>query len=474
MTPEGALTTLHSFGAQQGDGASPSGGLVQGTDGSFYGTTAAGGSIFRITPAGALTTLYTFCSQPNCTDGSYPFAGLVQGADGNFYGTTSSGGASNFGTVFVITPAGTLTTLHSFCANNYPCLDGSNPSAGLVEATDGNFYGTSLGGAYNNGNVFKITPEGSLTILYNFCAESNCEDGARPKAALVQGKDGNFYGTTDQGGAYNGGTVFKITPEGALTSLHSFCAEANCRDGQNPRGLIQGTDGNIYGTTVPIFFSLGTVFSLALVPAPIANVSAQSLTFGNWAQGSTSGSEGVTLTNTGTTPMTFSGVTFTGADAGDFAETNTCPTSLARGASCEIRVTFSPSFLGAETATLNINDNAPNTPQSVALSGAGSVPVILGPTSGNFGNVARGTLSRTANITLANPQSVALSISSITLSNPDFAETNTCGASLAPHSMCTISVILTPSIVGAETATLTVNDSATNTPQTVALTGAGH
>jgi len=172
--------------------------------------------------------------------------------------------------------------------------------------------------------------------------------------------------------------------------------------------------------------------------------------------------------------MTFLDLTFSGANAGDFAQSTTCPSTLARGASCAIRITFTPSLLGTETATLNINDDAPNSPQSVDLTGTGSAPVLLEPTSENFGDVAKGTPSGTATITLANVQSVALSISSTTLSNPDFTETNTCVPSLAPHSVCTISVIFTPSIAGAETATLTVNDSATNTPQTVALTGAGH
>jgi uncharacterized repeat protein (TIGR03803 family) len=259
ITPAGTLTTLYSFCAQTGcpDGSLPYAGLVQGTDGSFYGTTAYGGNggnskscgdygcgtIFRITPAGTLTTLYRFCAQTGCPDGSYP-NGLVQGADGNFYGTTYYGGTRNNGTVFKITPSGTLTTLHNLFRN------GKGPS-GLIQASDGNFYGMTSGSPtkYPNGSVFKITRRGKLTTLTNFtCTQTGCAYGSYP-SGLVQGTDGNFYGTTASGGAYYNGTVFKITPSGTLTTLYSFCAQTGCPDGNDPNGLLQAADGNFYGTT---------------------------------------------------------------------------------------------------------------------------------------------------------------------------------------------------------------------------------
>src|ERR1017187_2733555 len=140
------LTTIHRFCSQSGcpDGASPFAGLVQATNGDLYGTTRdAGanddGAIFKITQGGPLTTLYSFCSQTNCTDGAGPIAGLVQAANGDFFGTTSSGGANGYGTVFKITPGGTLTTLYSFCSQS-GCTDGSTPYAGLVQAANGNLY----------------------------------------------------------------------------------------------------------------------------------------------------------------------------------------------------------------------------------------------------------------------------------------------------------------------------------------------
>src|ERR1017187_9734505 len=262
--PAQTLTTLHAFAGYPTDGASPYAGLVQATDGNFYGTTYAGGTsgncqggcgtVFRITPAGTLTTLHSF----DWYDGASPTGALVQAPDGNFYGTTLGGGSNNgcslgsgsCGTVFKITPGGTLTTLYSFCAQ-HGCADGGNPYAGLVQASDGNFYGTTFGRGVNGyGTVFKITPAGALTPLYSFCSQMNCADGEYPQAGLVQATDGNFYGTTPEGGGgvyHQGGTVFKITSSGTLTTLYNFCSLPACADGADSlAALLQGTDGNFY------------------------------------------------------------------------------------------------------------------------------------------------------------------------------------------------------------------------------------
>jgi uncharacterized protein (TIGR03437 family) len=259
LLPAQNLTTLASFGTTYAGGG-PTSALVQGTDNSFYGTTPGGGpsengTVFKIAPDGTFTTLYGFCSQTNCPDGSQP-NGLIQASDGNLYGTTQAGGANNDqGTVFKITPGGTLTTLYSFCPQS-SCADGQNPLAGLIQGSDGNLYGTtSASGASTHfgGTVFKITPGGSLTTLYNFCSLASCADGSQPEAGLTQGSDGDFYGTTAHGGANsenNDGTVFKVTPGGMLTTLHSFCSQSDCADGLSPStGLIQASDGNFYGTS---------------------------------------------------------------------------------------------------------------------------------------------------------------------------------------------------------------------------------
>jgi uncharacterized repeat protein (TIGR03803 family) len=261
------VITLASFSGYDGDGAFPEGGLVQATNGDLYGTTLEGGAktgcgggcgtVFKITPSGTLTTLYSFCSQSGCPDGFYPGAGLVQATNGDLYGTTEYGGANGYGTVFRIAPSGTLTTLYSFCSQS-GCTDGSNPYAGLVQAANGDLYGTTEAGGANvvGGTVFKITPGGALTTLYSFCSQSGCTDGIGPVAALVQATNGDLYGTTAEGGAnpgpsgIGGGTVFKITPSGALTTLYSFCSQGGCTDGAFPEGgLVQATKGDLYGTT---------------------------------------------------------------------------------------------------------------------------------------------------------------------------------------------------------------------------------
>jgi uncharacterized repeat protein (TIGR03803 family) len=265
VTPDGTLTTLYNFCSETNcaDGALPVDKLALGTDGNLYGITQFGGAngagtFFKITPSGTLTTLYNWCSQKNCADGSYGFFPepntLVLATDGNFYGTNNFGGNSTgAGTVFKITPGGTLTTLYTFCSQPN-CADGYTPSGGLIQATDGNFYGTTSNGGNSTfaGTVFKITPEGTLTTLYNFCSQPKCADGGLPFAPLIQGANGNFYGSTGAfGAAGNGGTVFKITASGTLTTLYSFCSQKNCPDGNSPNfALVQATDGNFYGTTI--------------------------------------------------------------------------------------------------------------------------------------------------------------------------------------------------------------------------------
>ena len=215
MTPGGVLTTLHSFDFTHG--ANPAARLVQATDGQFYGTAVFGGNglpygygtIFKVTAGGALTTLHRF----DFTDGIEPGGGLIQATDGNFYGTTSAGGADiidcseGCGTVFKMAPSGMLVTLHSF-----EFTDGTLPWSGLVQGTDGNFYGTTQGaqgGAINEGTIFEITEGATLTTLHTF----SFTDGSTPEAGLLQATDGTFFGTTSQGGANNGinGTIFSLS-----------------------------------------------------------------------------------------------------------------------------------------------------------------------------------------------------------------------------------------------------------------------
>jgi uncharacterized repeat protein (TIGR03803 family) len=280
ITPSGTLTTLHSFNST--DGAAPVfGSLLQGFDGNLYGVTANGGSssacsggcgtIFKITLTGTLTTLHSF----DYTDGAAPLAALIQAANGNFYGTTAGGGSSGAcaggcGTVFSLTPGDTLTTLH-----NFQLTDGANPYAPLIQASDGKFYGTTYGGGGGTqmcqsgcGSVFKMTSTGALNVLYSF----NWTDGGLPAGGLVQGRDGNFYGTASLGGLgkTTAGTIFKLAPGGVLTVLYNFCSLNGCGDGNEPvAGLVQDTNGNFYGTTFSGGdYDYGTIYSLSVGLGP--------------------------------------------------------------------------------------------------------------------------------------------------------------------------------------------------------------
>jgi uncharacterized protein (TIGR03437 family) len=249
------------------DGSAPVTGLVQGTDGNFYGTTSSdgahgGGTVFKITPGGTLTTLHGFLTS---TEGASPFGTLIQATDGNFYGTTRAGGANSAGTVYRMTPAGALTVLHTF--GGIQGKDGGAPFCSLIQATDGNLYGTtSQVATVNFGTVFRITPSGTFTTLYTFSGKA---DGANPMAGLIQAQDGNFYGTTQSGGAHDFGSIFKITPGGALTSLYSFGATSAGPSGPTV-SLIQATDGNFYGSAnnPPTIFKMTPSGALTLLVNP--------------------------------------------------------------------------------------------------------------------------------------------------------------------------------------------------------------
>ena len=235
-------------------------GVILASDGNFYGTTTFGGSanfgtIFKLTPTGTITTLVNFTG-PN---GTYPIGALIQASDGNLYGTTSGGGANppfatQYGTVFKVTLDGTLTTIFIF---TYDAMTGRSarwlePQAALVQGTDGNLYGTTLNGGTDSsdsnngyGTIFKMSTTG--TLLMSVTVHGGAEP-QYPRAPLIQGTDGNFYGTSYKGGdlAFSGGTVFQCTPEGVVTVLHGFTDP----EGDSPEGgLVQGSDGNLYGTT---------------------------------------------------------------------------------------------------------------------------------------------------------------------------------------------------------------------------------
>jgi uncharacterized repeat protein (TIGR03803 family) len=486
ITAAGALTTLYSFDVF--DGIAPEAALVQGTDGDFYGTTFWGGDIefcralegdsdyfgcgtvFKITAAGVLTTLHYFSE----ADGAHPRAALVQGTDGNFYGTTSAGGTGSkcpynndshvqgCGTVFKITPEGVLTTLHSF-----DVTDGAFPEAALVQATDRDFYGTTYGGGASSncdggcGTVFKFKPADSLTTLHSF----DLTDGANPEAALVQATDGHFYGTTYGGGASSScdggcGTVFKFKPADPLTTLHDFGTVGT----SGPNALLQATDGSFYGTTL----RTAAVFRLRVFLA--VTFSTASLNFGNQALNEASAAKTVTLTNTGADTVDISSIT---TSTSFDVSSNTCEATLAVGAKCGVSVIFRPAVLAKHTGVLTFTDNAFNSPQTVALTGTGVTPVALTPPTTVFDALAVGSTSAPRLFTLTNNLNVILNNVVISTTGDFAVSSTTCTTAVAVKGKCTISVAFKPTALETRTGQLIVCDSASNSPQTAALTGTG-
>ena len=263
ITTLGAFTTLYDFCQLPAclDGSIPNGGLTLGADGDLYGTTANGGksnvgTIFKLTPSGTLTKLYDFTS---FSDGGYPAFTVFQAEDGNFYGVNPDVYAGDFGLVFRMTPSGKLTVLGDFNFTN-----GDNPSL-PTQGTDGNFYGTTQNGGDPTcrcGVIYKMTPAGKLTVLHNFTGYPG--DGNRPYGQLVQGSDGDFYGVTYQGGTLNIGTIFKVTAAGAYSLVYSFAHSITDDDGAQPfASLTLGSDNNLYGTTtVGGKNGYGTIFRL--------------------------------------------------------------------------------------------------------------------------------------------------------------------------------------------------------------------
>jgi uncharacterized repeat protein (TIGR03803 family) len=260
-------TVLHAFSATPGsapDGSVPSAGLIQGSDGRFYGTTELGGSctyaiysacgtVFAIDSAGNETVLHDFAGPTS--DGANPTTPLLQTADGQLYGE-AGGGAFTSGIFFRISSSGQEAILHNFSTAE------GNPNSPLIQATDGDFYGTTSGGTGANGAVFKVDSIGNLTILHIFSGGTG--DGSSPRGGLVQATDGNFYGVTGAGGSDNDGTVFRMAPNGTAIVLHSFTG----LDGLSPQSLVQASDGNLYGSAqggfLPSFPDGGVLFKISL------------------------------------------------------------------------------------------------------------------------------------------------------------------------------------------------------------------
>ena len=237
------FTTLASFTGTN-NGANPKAGLVQAADGNFYGTTRYGGAsdngtVFKLTPDGTLSNLHSFTYT---ADGAWPVAALLKGTNGSLYGVTTYGGANDWGTVFKILPTGVFIKMASFTSTH------GEVDSPLIQGNDGNFYTVGdYGGAYGYGTVLKVTPGGAITVLHSFDLQNGW--AGYYGNPLIQGSDTNFYGTTQLGGSGNGGygygTAYKMTPTGTLTPLIIF----NGNNGYAPTALVQDADGTLYGTT---------------------------------------------------------------------------------------------------------------------------------------------------------------------------------------------------------------------------------
>ena len=287
-------TIVYSFGGSTGDGQNPWGGLVMDAAGNLYGTTSAGGdascvghlqntcgTVFKIDPAGNETVLHAFTGG---TDGENPLASLVMDKSGNLYGATPYGGLHHTqgGTVFKITPSGKYVVLHRFGG----APDGQTPYGSLTLDAAGNIYGTTFLGGNSTarlcqpqrgpkgcGTVFKLSPTGKETILYNFNLES---DGGLPSANVILDAQGNIYGGTSGAGANNYGTLFKLTPSGTFTVLYNFCSAINCTDGAQAAYIAMDGSGNIFGYTGSVgpvigsgLFAIAFEYSTAGVETPL-------------------------------------------------------------------------------------------------------------------------------------------------------------------------------------------------------------
>ena len=345
ITTAGKFTHLYDFGGGM-YGSYPESPPILAADGYLHGTASEGGSskndglLYKISTAGKFASLLSFTGG----NGIYPYAGLIQATNGTYYGTTAEVTSGN-GTVFEVLPTGTMKTLHKFIG----APGGGFPLSGLVLAS-GTLYGTTTTGGANHkgGTVFSISAAGKFTTLYSFCAKSDCTDGAAPEGTLILGTDGNLYGTTYNGGmnttACNGGcgTIFRITTAGKLTTLYNFCSQSGCVDGYYPQGgLVQATNGTFYGTT---FYggtsgSGGTVYSLSVGLGPFVKILP------------TSGTAGTTAMILGDNLTGATKVSFNGIDAAFRVVSST-----------EIEATVP---MGATTGTVTVV-----TPESTLTSGA--------------------------------------------------------------------------------------------------------
>ncbi|MGO8671772.1 MAG: choice-of-anchor tandem repeat GloVer-containing protein, partial [Capsulimonadaceae bacterium] len=421
ITPAGVVTILHSFndGTVANDGEYPAANLLLGADGNFYGTTEYGGwsgsgTAYKVTTSGTVTILHNFSDGSVPDDGANPWAPLIQAFNGVLYGTTNAGGAGGNGTVFSMSTSGAETVLYSF-APITGTIDGTDPNAVLL-GSDGNLYGTtSAGGSAGFGTVYQLTTAGSETILHNFSDGTVAYDGANPQGALIQANDGDFYGTASEGGV-GGGAAFRMTSSGTFTILHAFGDGSLTNDGLNPGGgLVQGIDGAVYGTTASdLAFASGTVYRLnagltPTIPLPstptgLTATAGESQISLSWTastgetsyniyRGTATGAESSTPVGAATgTAYTDTGLTSSVAYFYTVAAVNGGGTSAQ---STEASATPEPPVPAAPTGLSATAGNAQVALSWTASTGATSYSIYRGTASGAEGSTAVGTATST-------------------------------------------------------------------------------
>ena len=448
VSTSGALTSLYTFTATDAnglntDGSTPRGKLVQAPDGNLYGTTVLGGAsgegvIFRISTGGAFSVVYAFPAidaNGFNASGTQPSAGLILASDGNLYGVAEHGGANALGTVFAITPSGQFSVVYTFSAGPTSSnSDGGLPTAGLMQARDGNLYGTtSAYGAQGYGTVFRLTLQGVFTTLYSFNDNrqgANPFDSTNPAGPLVEGSDATLYGTAAQGGGAGYGTVFGISPAGTYSLLYSFGASPVSGAGPGG-GLMFGTDGNLYGLTAGQpgdnydFEGAGTAFMLVATNAPSLVTLSAAPTSGfigdvftlSWS--SPSGSQCAFFTQSESSSVAATGTsTVNPGAAGTFPDFLTCSTTLGDATTYALLTVSTP----APTATLSVS------PTSISL---GNSATLTWTSTGDAN--CTGNFAGTAGVAQYGSQQVtpaSTGVSSYTLTCTNASGTATATASL--------------------------------------------
>lgn len=491
---------LHKFDGLS-DGAFPQAGLVMDPSGNLYGTTL--GTVFElVNSSGGFTekTIYSFTGLNN--DGGRPYGRLVIDTAGNLYGTTSQGGNSTLstcfpsgcGTVFeLVNSSGSFTEKVIYIFGSIPG-DGAFPHASLIMDAAGNLYCTTTGGVNSScsaggcGTVFElVNSSGNYTekVLYRFAGPDigggKSADGAAPWEGVLMDTAGNLYGTTAGGSVFGGtGIVFELLySSGSYTEKVLYNFTGTDGDGRTSyAGLTADASGSLYGTTTfGGAFDFGTVFEInPNAKAPAATLSASKLTL-SAVVNVKSAPQSTTITNSGSADLILGAgaVTLSGMNAADFAlSANACSeATIAFFGTCSVSVTFTPSFVGIESATLSFSDNAATSPQKVILSGTGfsAATVSLSPSHLDFGVQATGTTSSPQTVTLMNTGTGALGSISISTQGTNFSETNNCGTSVPQGANCVTSVTYKATAAGSSSGILAIGDDAADSPQTVTLAG---